>query len=188
MTGNHHQRASDRAAEALLNIEQNNNENIDIVVMIQGDEPMILPEMISDGIQPLLNDPTTAVTNLMTIIKSKTEWENPNEVKVVVDNQKYALYFSREPIPSAKKYTERIIALKQVCIISFKRDYLLQYCKLSPTPLEIIESVDMNRLLESGIKVKMVMTNQSTYAVDTPKDLEYVADQMKNDSLVNSYI
>ena len=187
MTGDYHERASDRAAEALQNIENRINEKIDIVVMIQGDEPMILPEMISEGIQSLINNPGIAVTNLMTAIKSQSEWEDPNEVKVVVNNQNCALYFSREPIPSAKKYNQKIEALKQVCIISFKRDVLLKYCQLKPTPLEIIESVDMNRLLESGIQIKMVLTKQSTYAVDTQKDLDIVEDKMKNDPLIHYY-
>jgi len=187
MTANSHERASDRVAEALVNIEKDLQEKIDIVVMIQGDEPMIFPEMISDGIEPLIKNKKLAVTNLMSVINSKSEWVDPNEVKVVVDNQNFAMYFSREPIPSDKKYDGKIVAFKQVCIISFKRDILLQYCNMKPTPLEIIESVDMNRLLENGIKIKMVPTDQSTFAVDTEKDLKHVGNLMKNDKLMKTY-
>ena len=187
MTSNSHERASDRVAEALLNIEKDLEEKIDIVVMIQGDEPLILPDMISDGIEPLMKDPKFAVTNLMATINSKSEWEDPNEVKVVVGNQNFAMYFSRELIPSDKKYDGKIVAYKQVCIISFKRDYLLQYCNLKPTPLEIIESVDMNRFLEHGFKVKMVNTKHETYSVDRLEDLNKVIELMQDDDLVSKY-
>ena len=187
MTSNSHERASDRVAEALLNIEKDLEEKIDIVVMIQGDEPLILPDMISDGIEPLMKDPKFAVTNLMSVINSKSEWEDPNEVKVVVDNQNFAMYFSRELIPSDKKYDGKIVAYKQVCIISFKRDYLLQYCNLKPTPLEIIESVDMNRFLEHGISLRMVKSEYKSYAVDTEEDLKFVEEVMKNDQLMDKY-
>ena len=188
MTADSHERASDRVAEALLNIEKDLSQKIDIIVMIQGDEPMISPEMISHGIEPLIKDPKLTVTNLMSIIHNKSEWDDPNEVKVVVENKDYAMYFSREPIPSDKKYDGKIVAFKQVCIISFKREQLLHYCNLKPTPLEIIESVDMNRLLESGIKIKMVLTDKSTFAVDTEKDLERVSKLMKNDKLMKTYL
>jgi len=188
MTSNSHERATDRVAEALLNIEEDLGEKIDIVVMIQGDEPMIFPNMISDGIKPLMKDHKLGVTNLMSVIKSKSDWEDPNEVKVVVNDRNFAMYFSREPIPSNKKYDGRIGAFKQVCIISFKRDHLLQYCNLQPTPLEIIESVDMNRLLESGIGIKMVLTDINTYAVDTEKELKHVSNLMKNDKLMKIYL
>ena len=187
MTASTHERASDRAAEALSSIEQDIGEIIDIVVMIQGDEPMIYPEMISAGIKPLINDPSLPITNLMSKINSQSEWEDINEVKVVVDNHNCAMYFSREPIPSNKKYSGDIIAYKQVCIISFQRDYLLKYCSIKPTPLEIIESVDMNRILENNIKIKMIETDKSTFAVDTKNDLINVESLMKNDDLVIAY-
>ena len=188
MTSDSHERASDRVAEALLNIEKDLNQKIDIIVMIQGDEPMISPDMISHGIEPLIKDPKLAVTNLMSIINSKQEWEDPNEVKVVVDNQDFAMYFSRESIPSNKKYQGKIVAYKQVCIISFNRENLLQYSHLKPTSLEIVESVDMNRLLENGVKIKMVLTDKPTIAVDTKEDLEHVIDLMKNDELMFTYL
>jgi len=188
MTASHHERASDRVAEALGDIEKRIKNKVDIVVMIQGDEPMITPKMISDGIDPLIKDPEIAITNLMTTINNDSEWKDPNEVKVVVDNQNNAMYFSREPIPSNKKYEENVSALKQVCIISFKRDTLLKYCNLKPTPLEIIESVDMNRLLEHGINIKMVLTDQITFAVDTKEDLNHVNKLMKNDQLIDKYL
>ena len=188
MTADTHERASDRTAEALLKIEKITNQKVDIVVMIQGDEPMVTPEMISASIDPLLVEKDLQITNLMAYMKSKEEHEDPAEVKVVVDRNNFALYFSREPIPSRKKGVDDVPMLKQVCIIPFKRDFLLEYNQMEQTPLEIIESVDMNRLLENNIKIKMVLRDEETYSVDTIADLENVNDKMKNDPLLSSYI
>jgi len=187
MTSNKHERASDRIAEALLKVEEETGEKIDIVVMIQGDEPMIHPEMIEEAVYPLLNNGDVVVTNLMAKIKTKEDFRDPNEVKVVVDCQNNALYFSREPIPSDKKESNKNYMFKQICIIPFKRDFLIKFNQLEPTPLEIIESVDMMRVIEHGYKVKMVPTKYDTYSVDTKDDLNYVEKLMKNDILLKKY-
>ena len=187
MTADTHERAADRTAEALIKIEELTGESIDIVVMLQGDEPMIVPEMIALAVEPLINDANLEVSNLMKKIDSYKEWNDPNEVKVVVDENNNALYFSREPIPSNKKYDDEITAYKQVCIMPFRRNTLLKYLELSPTPLEIIESVDMNRFLEHGISLRMVKTEYKSYAVDTEEDLKFVEGVMKNDQLLDKY-
>ena len=189
MTKDTHERASDRTAEALLKIEKKDKQQVDIVVMIQGDEPMITPEMIDVAVQPLLEHPKEIkITNLMAPLKTKEEHEDPNEVKVVIDKNSFALYFSREPIPTRKKGREDIPMYKQVCVIPFERDFLLSYNEMEQTPLEIIESVDMMRLLENGLKVKMVPVDNDTYAVDTKEDLEYVVEKMKKDTLRKAYV
>lgn len=188
MTADSHERASDRTAEALLKIETEKGEKYDIVVMIQGDEPMLTPEMLDSAIEPLLNDPKVLVSNLMAELKTKDEHQDPNEVKVVVDKFNNALYFSREPIPSRKKDVDNPLMLKQVCLIPFKRDFLIEYTNMKPTPLEIIESVDMMRILENGLKVKMVPIANITYAVDTQENLINVEKLMKNDRLLKVYI
>ena len=99
MTSDKHERASDRAAEAMLIIEKQAKKRIDILVMVQGDEPMDTPDMISQALEPIQKDPTVDVVNLMGPIESLEEFEDPNTPKVVVDQQNYALYFSREPVP-----------------------------------------------------------------------------------------
>jgi 3-deoxy-manno-octulosonate cytidylyltransferase (CMP-KDO synthetase) len=187
MTSNAHERASDRAAEALSKIEVNKKYKLDIIVMLQGDEPMVHPDMIEAAIRPLIKDKNIPVSNLMSKIKNKMEWEDPNEVKLVKDLEDNALYFSREPIPSNKKYNEKFSIYKQVCIIPFRREALIKYTKLDPTPLEEIESVDMNRFLEHGFKVKLVESNYETLAVDTVEDLKKVEKRMKKDSLIKLY-
>jgi len=188
MTSNKHERASDRTAEALYTIEKELSKKFDIVIMLQGDEPMITPDMIDSAVQPLVDDLDLNVSNLMAKITSRSGMEDPNEVKVVTDTDNFALYFSREPIPSNKKYNGEINAYKQVCIIPFKRDMLIKYTELEPSPLEIIESVDMNRLLENGYKIKMIETKLETLAVDTKRDLEIVNKKMLSDTLIKHYL
>ena len=187
MTADTHERASDRTAEAILKIEEMTGKKIDIVVMIQGDEPMITPEMVDLAVKPVIENPDIHVTNLMGKISSVEEFEDPAEVKVVVDNRDNALYFSREPVPSRKKGVTEVPMYKQVCIIPFRKDFLMKYNQMEQTPLEIIESIDMNRIIENGIPVKMVRTEELTYSVDTQDDLDRVIEKMKNDKLVKEY-
>jgi 3-deoxy-manno-octulosonate cytidylyltransferase (CMP-KDO synthetase) len=187
MTRDTHERCSDRTEEAIETIEKNDKVQYDIVVMIQGDEPMVTPEMIDQAVEPMMEDPSIQVLNLMGKLNTKEEQADPNEVKVVVDLNDFALYFSREPIPSPWKGAEDIPMLKQVCIIPFRREFLTTYQNLSPTPLEIIESVDMMRVLEHGYKVKMIHTDIKSYAVDTKEDLEFVEKLMADDPLRAKY-
>jgi 3-deoxy-manno-octulosonate cytidylyltransferase (CMP-KDO synthetase) len=181
MTSDTYERASDRCAEALLKLEKENNIRYDIVVMIQGDEPMTHPDMIMEAITPMLSDESIRVVNLLGEITTIEEFEDRNCIKVVCDLESNALYFSREAIPTRSK-TDNIKMSKQVCIIPFRRDYLIEYTKLAPTPLEVAESVDMMRVLEHGMKVRMVPTKFNTHAVDTPGDLQKVALLMQEDN------
>lgn len=173
MTGSHHERASDRCAEALEALERERGERFDIVVMVQGDEPMIHPEMISEAVGPMLDNPEVLVTNLLGAIESVEEFEDRNCIKVVCDPNGNALYFSREPIPTRSKIG-KVPMGKQVCVIPFRRDFLLEYNRMKHTPLEIVESIDMMRILEHGLKVRMVPTKYNTHAVDTPEDLKKI--------------
>lgn len=179
MTSDTHERASDRCAEALAKLEALNNTKYDIVVMVQGDEPMTHPDMIDEAVQPMLTDESIQVTNLLGKIESLEEFEDRNCIKVVCNLNSDALYFSREPIPTPTK-TDKIPMYKQVCIIPFRRDFLLEYIQLTPTPLEVAESVDMMRILEHGKKVRMVPTAFDTKAVDTLEDLKRVEKILSN--------
>ncbi len=187
MTASTHQRASDRVAEAMLVIEREQSQKVDIVVMIQGDEPMVFPDMIDEAVEPILENDQIKVTNLMASINTQNEQNDRNEIKVVVDQNNFALYFSREPIPTREKSSEFVPMSKQVCIIPFDRDYLLKFNQLTPTPLEIRESIDMLRILEHGGKVKMVPTKFETYSVDTNDDLIKVEKYLENDELCSTY-
>ena len=173
MTGNHHERASDRCAEALLKLEDEYDLKYDIVVMVQGDEPMTHPNMITEAVQPLIEDNNVKISNLIAKIDTVEEFEDRNCIKVVCDLDLNAIYFSREPIPTRSK--EGSVSMnKQVCVIPFQRDFLIEYTEMEPTPLEISKSVDMIRVLEHGMKVKMVLTKYNTKAVDTKEDLQHV--------------
>jgi len=187
MTADTHERASERTAEAMKKVEEKTGQKVDIVVMVQGDEPMVFPEMLDEAVHPLMEDESILVSNLMAPLKTREEHDDPNEVKVVVDRNNFALYFSREPIPSWKKGAQSVPMMKQVCIIPFQRDFLLHFNEMATTPLEIIESVDMLRIMEHGYRVKMVPTEKDTYSVDTLEDLHRVERLMEKDQLISLY-
>ncbi|MDA9244094.1 3-deoxy-manno-octulosonate cytidylyltransferase [Amylibacter sp.] len=187
MTSNSHERATDRTAEAMLKIENEIGEKVDIVVMVQGDEPMVTPDMIDESLKPFKSKEINVV-NLMAYMDTVVEFEDPNEVKVVVDKNNDAIYFSREPIPSRRKGFDNVPMLKQVCIIPFRREYLLKFNETEETELEKIESVDMMRIIENGEKVHMVLTNASSLGVDTQEDLKKAEEKMKGDILMKEYI
>lgn len=183
MTSPEHQRASDRVAEAAQHLDAG------VVVMVQGDEPMTVPEMIDLAVAPMLDDPQVRCVNLAKRIETEEEFLNPNTIKVVMDRQGDALYFSREPIPTRQKLGfEKLPTFKQVCVIPFRRKLLFTYASLEPTPLEQAESVDMLRLLEHGYKVRLAETDYDTYAVDTPADRDLVESLMRDDPLVDEYM
>lgn len=182
MTGSHHERASDRCAEALEIIEREDGARFDIVVMVQGDEPLVHPDMVNEAVAPLLADPTVRITNLLGRISGDAEFEDRNCIKVVCDRAGNALYFSREPIPTRSKGVNAPIG-KQICVIPFTRDFLLEYTRMAPTQLEIAESVDMMRVLEHGLAVRMVPTRHDSQSVDTEADRVRVEQVMRNDPL-----
>ena len=188
MTSSTHERASDRAAEAMVKVEDRLRTQVDILVMVQGDEPMDTPNMIKDALAPMHEDESIQVVNLMGKIGSVEEFEDPNTVKVVVGPDSHAIYFSREPIPSRRKGVTDVPMMKQICVIPFRRDFLLDFNSTPETPLEKIESVDMMRVIESGGRVKMVLTDEPSIGVDTPSDLELVRHLMKTDKLMKKYI
>lgn len=187
MTSDAHERATDRTAEAMLKIEQELGHRVDVVVMVQGDEPMVTPEMITESLQPFNDDDSVNVVNLMAHMETVEEFEDPNEVKVVINNNDEAIYFSREPIPSRKKGAIDVPMLKQVCIIPFRREYLLKFNEMAETELERIESVDMMRIIENGDKVHMVMTQAESLSVDTEEDRRNAEAKMADDELRQKY-
>jgi len=183
MTSSGHQRASDRVAEVATRIEA------DVFLMVQGDEPMVTPKMCEQAIAPMRKDSTIGCVNLIKRIDTNAEFVDPNTIKVIKDGSGNALYFSREPIPTARlSGFEKIQAYKQVCIIPFKKEVLLRYFKLSPTPAEKAESIDMMRFLENGMPVRLVETEEMSHAVDTPADLRRVEEMMRNDPLTKGYL
>jgi 3-deoxy-manno-octulosonate cytidylyltransferase (CMP-KDO synthetase) len=180
MTSDRHERASDRMAEVAR------THPADIYVLIQGDEPLIRPEMIAAAVRPLLEDPTVGCSNLSATISSEEEFNDPNVIKVVTDLEGDALLMSRRPIPS--QTSGDLSADKQVCVIPFRKEMLTRYAALEPTPLEKVESIDMLRLLEHGLKVRMVATDVTTHAVDTEADRALVEAMLASDPFTRSYL
>ena len=181
MTSAAHQRATDRVAEAAEQL------TAEIIVMIQADEPMITPEMIDTAVDSIRCDPATSCANLVYRINSEEDFIDPNTIKVVADLNGNALYFSRSPIPNVHLEQTTAKIFKQVCVIPFRRDGLLEFTRLPTTPLERAESIDMLRFLEHGRSVRLVETNVATHSVDTLADLQLVERLMNNDPLMQKY-
>jgi 3-deoxy-manno-octulosonate cytidylyltransferase (CMP-KDO synthetase) len=185
MTSHAHERASDRVAEAAENFEA------EVVVMIQGDEPMVTPSMIAAAVAPLIEDAAVSCVNLARRIERRAEYVDRNTIKVVSNVRGDALYFSRAPVPAdafaRNADGECPPVFKQVCVIPFRRDFLREFARLPQTPLERAESIDMLRAVEHGRPVRLVLIEEETHAIDTLEDLRLVEALMKDDPLVRLY-
>ena len=183
MTAYTHERASDRIAEASLDIKA------DVYVMIQGDEPATDPEMIDLAIEPFKQDDIVGCVNLIKRIDNEEDFLNPDTIKVVMDNKSNALFMSRQAIPSVNNIPfAKLSCYKQVCIIPFTHEYLMRYTELEPTPLEVAENIDMMRFIEHGYNVKMVETKYDTHAVDRIGDIAKVESVLEGDELLGKYL
>ena len=187
MTANTHKRATTRSAEAVEIIEQTTGNKVDVVVMIQGDEPLIQPHDIQEALNQFA-DPSVNIVNLMTGIDSTDAFIDKNNVKVVVNNNNDALYFSREPIPSLWLKRDGRLGFMQTGIILFRREMLVEFNKMEETPLEVSESIDMNRVLENGGTVRMVYSESELVGVDTLADLSLAEAKLQNDQTLQLYI
>ena len=170
MTSDSHERASERTAEAVVFLEEQRGSHFDIVLMVQGDEPAISSYQMSQVVDAMIKDPSILVANLFGRIGSEREFLDPNCIKAVSDAHGDALYFSRHPIPHGANFDHTSTG-KQVCAIGYQRDYLMQYLDMPPTDLEVLESIDMLRILEHGGKVRLIHTNEKTQSVDVPSDI-----------------
>ncbi len=156
------------------------NYNADIVVNIQGDEPMIDPKLIDQTIQLLMDDTNAVVGTAVKKISSSQDVFNSNVVKVTLDKNNYALYFSRSPIPhvrDAKKDDDWFAETqfyKHFGIYVYRADFLQHFTTLKQSPLEIAEKLEQLRILENGYKIKCAITEYESHPVDTPEDLERV--------------
>jgi 3-deoxy-manno-octulosonate cytidylyltransferase (CMP-KDO synthetase) len=187
MTSDKHKRCTERVSEALLKIEEFEKTRYEVVLLVQGDEPMVTPTMIDASLKGMQQNPTAEVINLASKIESREDVLDPNTIKVVFDKNWNALYFSRSPIPYLRDGAKHTW-YKQVCIMPFKRDFLLQFDQLPETALEVIESIDMQRILEHGKEVKLVECNEKTQAVDTPADLKKVEGFLRTDAYLPTYL
>ena len=184
MTNPDIQRPGLRVASAAESLDLDDD---DIVVVVQGDEPLVHPDMIDLAIQPLLDEKDVFVSNL-TAELTEDEWKDPGEIKVVCDLNMNAMYMSRAPMPSIDHEEERTKWYKQVCIMPFRWHFMKKFNHvLKATPLELQESIEMNRAIQHGYKVRMVNSPYISKSVDTEIDRKIVEKIMKNDSIYKKY-
>jgi len=152
----------------------------EILVNVQGDEPIIEPAMIDEAVKPLLEDSGVDLATLAYRMGSEAEYRNPNVVKVVADRAGFAMYFSRSPIPHVKldEWSADIPLYRHVGLYVFRRRALMDFAQTPQTPLEMLESLEQLRFLENGYRMKIVETRYKSIGVDTPEDLENVKRMM----------
>ena len=167
LTSPEHPTGTDRLAEVAGRFPE-----VDLIINVQGDEPLIPPEVIDQLAEAFDGHPELQIATLMTKM-DESEYNNRSVVKVVTDLQGYALYFSRALVPYPRNNTG-IPMYKHIGIYAYRRDFLLKYANLSPTPLEKTESLEQLRALEHGYRIKVLKTDFQSIGVDTMEDLEKV--------------
>ena len=175
MTSAAHRTGTDRIAEVAAGLP------CEIVVNLQGDEPLIEPETIEAVIAPLLGDPMLEMSTACVAISDRSDYDNPNVVKLVKDRTGRALYFSRAPVPYFRSDPGPRIpdpVYKHIGLYGYRRTFLLKFATLAQTPLERTESLEQLRALEHGYRIQTVETRYDSIGVDTPEDLERVRRQL----------
>ena len=176
MTSPHCHSGSDRIAETLNRIE------CDLIVNIQGDEPMMATETVDRAIEAIEGDPECRVSTAAVPLHDRAEWESPHAVKVVIDARGYALYFTRSPIPNRSRSGpdaptqggRPVWGLKHMGLYVYRRQALLDYVSWPPSHLEHVEKLEQLRFLDHGYRIRVIVTPYDSVGVDTPEDLERV--------------
>jgi len=156
--------------------------DFDVIINVQGDEPLIEKEMINALITPFLEEPDLSMATLKHRIDTIEEVENPNNVKVVTTKDNYAIYFSRSPIPYPREFDIKNY-FKHVGIYGYRRDFVIKYSQMAPTSLEVSESLEQLRVLENGYRIKVLETPYKIVGVDTNEDLERVRGIVKKGNM-----
>lgn len=159
---------TDRVAHAVSFLD------CEVVVNIQGDQPLLVPQIIDSVVERLLGQAELVSATPIHPLNDPADIANPNTVKVIVDNQGYALYFSRSPVPYVRSKAENIQFYKHIGIYAYKKDFILKYAKLSPSTLELTEGLEQLRILENGYKIMTVQTIFDSPSVDSEEDLKKI--------------
>lgn len=188
LTSKSHNRALDRVKEAVENLDINIDEN-DIIVNVQGDEPMMQPDMINSVIEPLIKDQTKGCTVLSMPIHSEEVWKNPDTVKIIANSENKVLYTTRSPVPYCKdSFSKEIGAIRIFGIFAFKWYYLKAFSNHEQTRLEKLESCDSNRILDMEFCQHVAPYHYvDSFSVDSPADIKLVEKYMKNDPFFLKY-
>lgn len=174
MTAAGHRSGTDRLAEVAAALE------CDIVVNIQGDEPIIAPTAIDSAVKLLLERPSDQMSTLRRRITEATDLANPGVVKLVTDTAGYALYFTRSEVPFVRPGNPRPAAWRHLGLYAYRRAFLLKLASLSPTPLELAEGLEQLRAIENGYRIITAETEADAIGVDTQEDLDRVRELMRN--------
>ncbi len=167
MTRADHRSGTDRIAEVAAGLDA------EVIVNVQGDLPLLDPAMVAAAAAPLGADAGLPMATIKTPLHSRAERDDPNVVKVVTDRQGYALYFSRSPIPHRRGGAgDGELGDKHIGLYVYRRDFLLAFAQLAPTPLEQAERLEQLRALEWGFRIKVTHVDSASIEVDTPRDLE----------------
>jgi 3-deoxy-manno-octulosonate cytidylyltransferase (CMP-KDO synthetase) len=172
MTRSIHRSGMDRIAEVAPSLD------CEIIINVQGDEPLVAPEMLAQLIEPLDADPSLQISTLRRRISGPEDYKNPNVVKVVVDRTGDALYFSRAPVPWMREGDPPFVGprpwFQHIGLYAYRRSFLIGLTALPPTQLELAESLEQLRVLEHGYRIHVAETQHESIGVDTPEDLERV--------------
>jgi len=182
MTSDKHTRSNDRVAEVAKEI------SCEIVLNIQGDEPLVDPQLINDVVNEFGKSSEIQCVNPVSEINTEEEMQSPHIVKVVSNLSGRVLYFSRYPIPSALINERKYPTYRQVPIIGFKSDFCIKLSRLPEGPLELQESIDLLRAVEHDMPLHTLITEFQTIGVDTPSDLRNVEQALENDSVYKEYV
>jgi 3-deoxy-manno-octulosonate cytidylyltransferase (CMP-KDO synthetase) len=178
MTRQDHSTGTDRLAEVATTLAA------DLIVNVQGDLPFFPPTLVEDAVGALRRSQTAVMATVKTPIREETEWFNPNVVKVVTDHNAHALYFSRSPIPfyrdqkSGVQGRHRVLGYRHIGLYVYRKDFLLTFTRLAPTPLEEAEKLEQLRALEWGYTIAVSETEWPTIEIDTPEDLRRAEEMM----------
>ena len=175
LTSTHHVSGTDRVAEVADQLL------CDRVVNLQGDEPLMEPQLIDELVRSLVDDQDVYMASAQSPIRLRADLTNPNIVKVVSDHDDYALYFSRSPIPYHVKSDQAdrdILGFKHIGLYMYRKDFLMKVVKLDPSPLEKKERLEQLRVLENGYRIKLISTEYDSPGVDTPADLKQVRERI----------
>ena len=187
MTSDQHSRALDRIAEAVEKTDAKVTED-DIIINVQGDEPLLAPDMIEAIINPIINEPDVDGTILSIDIVNEEQYRDPNVLKIIHDIKGDILYTSRSPVPYCETFSDKIGAKRIFGLFGFKWSYLKIFNQLDESPLEITESCDSNRLYDNGYTQRVAsFPHFNSYAVDVPDDIQKVETLMKKDKYWKMY-
>ena len=179
MTSDKHERSTERVAEAMHSLQG------DVVVIVQGDEPLLIPETLQKVVESFRDHRDLNCVSLLSVLESKADYNNPNIVKAACDQNGYVLFFSRAPVPFFVN-SGRCPVYRETGIRAFRREFLQTYVDLPETPFERVETVDMLRLLEHGHRILGVVTDYVTFGVDLAEDVTKVEHILRTDSFQKS--